>query len=311
MKIIKLIYIFCILFIANSVYASELAIDITSVREGSGVYIANINLNIGTSTINAIEGSINFDSKKLNVEKIITGKSIIKAWILQPEVNSDNIAFSGIVPGGYTGTEGNIFQVIFSANTKSEAVVSGNLKTFLNDGFATGGLESKFEQKFNTVAIIDKSVLNEIVTDTAPPKILQSVISQNDAMFDGVPFIVVSAKDEESGIAKLEIAIADQKIPESDINLESKLEWVEIQSPAVLPENFDKKYVYTRVIDREGNYVAQLVSLPRQLSPENFINRLKDWWGFGILIVLVFGIFVAIRRFLRRHGTTNSSTIQK
>lgn len=301
------IILIALILLPLQINAAEIHIDVTTKEPKSGIYIADVKLETLEKSLNALDGELIFDSDKLLVERIYTGKSVVKSWILSPVSKNGKIVFSGIIPGGFSGEGGNLFTIIFSSLDEGEVALGTNYQFFLNDGKGTSLQKSSSTSRFLAVSLKNKDDLNNLTFDDKPPRILQSVIAQNDAMFDGKPFIVVTAKDEESGLSRFEIALADKKISDDLLNTSDVLSWQEISVPSVLPDSFEKKYLYARVIDVEGNLVAQLVSAPKELSPESLVKRLKDSYGLVILVIIIFGALLFVRRFLRRHGSTNSS----
>ncbi|NTW22513.1 hypothetical protein HGA34_03150 [Candidatus Falkowbacteria bacterium] len=101
--------------------AAEARIFLSS---GAGAYPANKDLTTrlminsgGGAGINAAEGVIKFDPKKIKVKKIIKDGSIFDLWAKQPAIDNQKgeITFSGGTTKAFTGSLGLIFKVQFSA----------------------------------------------------------------------------------------------------------------------------------------------------------------------------------------------------
>jgi hypothetical protein len=292
------------------VSAAGISASMSTETKGSGVYVIEVLLNSDKESINAIEGEIKIPLQSINIEKISTGKSIVTVWLQEPSLNDSPIRFSGVIAKGFNGDRGVLFKIYATAKTSGEASILASGKAYLNDGNGTVREIAKKEESYSLAKFEKQEALAQAITvDETPPRILQSAISENEAMFDGKPFIIVHAKDDESGVSKYELGLSDTRKDPKEVANDSSIQWQVFASPALLPDNFFEKYVYIKVEDKDGNIIAQLVSSPKQLSPENQISWLKKWWGFCILIVIVFGLILIVRWLLRRHGSTPSSSI--
>lgn len=108
---------------------------------GYGVYALNkqfkayVMINSGGGAgINAVESTLKFDPKYLNVKKVSTEGTFFKLWIVKPKVNNKTgtIQFSGGLPGSYKQTFGIVFGIDFIPVKKG--------KTYLT--FATSSILS-------------------------------------------------------------------------------------------------------------------------------------------------------------------------
>ena len=123
-KIRKLLLVasVCLLFIPISSSAATLYFDPANqeinLNEQFGV---NFFLNTENEKINAIEGDLVFPEGLLELKEIRDGNSIINFWVERPKIKSNNqIAFSGIIPGGYIGRKGLIFQLFFNQKIREK-----------------------------------------------------------------------------------------------------------------------------------------------------------------------------------------------
>lgn len=296
--------IFFIITFPSLALGAESKILVATPKLGSGVYTIEVRVNTGDEEINAIEGQFIYDQNTLNLEKIITGQSVVGAWLKEPQDSKGKIKFSGIITSGYKGSNGEILSLYLSAKRAGETTVSFSGKVYLNDGEGTAEEINLNSEKFNTVILKEPELLSVLSKDITPPKIIQSEISQNEAMFNGQPFIIVFAKDEESGVAIYELALTETNFSPEEVLKNSEIYWQTFNSPALLSEGFADKYVYVRVKNKEDNTTAQLISTPRQLSPQSPISLLRKWWGLGIIILIIFGLIWGLRRFLSRHGSS-------
>ncbi len=300
-KIIILIYF----LIPFTVFAGSPIFKIDTPQKASGVYKIEILINTENEEYNAIEGDFFYDKDLIDVTNIITADSIVAAWLINPKAVSGNVKFSGVIPNGYKGSSGNIFSIYATAKNEGKVKIAFQGKAYLNDGLGTIKNISLLEDEFSVVKFDKPEVLSELTEDAISPIILQSAISQNEMMYEGAPFLIVHAKDGESGVANYEFALSDNELKEEEIPVSIDLVWQKFSSPTVLPEFFEEKFVYIRVTDQSGNVTTQLVSPPRQLSPESWGVWLKEWWGLGIIVILVLGlIWLALRRHLHASSTS-------
>lgn len=305
MKYIFAIILFLVPFLVN---AAGIKTSVSTEIKGSGVYVIEVLLNSDKESVNAIEGEIKIPLQSINIEKISTGKSIVTVWLQEPSLSDNPIRFSGVIAKGFDGVNGVLFKIYATAKISGEASILASGKAYLNDGKGTVREIVKKDETYSLAKFEKREALADAITiDETPPRILQSAISENEAMFDGKPFIIVHAKDDESGVSKYELGLSDVRKDPKEIANDETIQWQIFASPALLPDNFFEKYVYIKVEDKDGNIIAQLVSSPKQLSPENQLIWLKKWWGFCILIVIVFGLILIVRWLLRRHGSNTSS----
>ena len=139
-KIQKLLIVIVLIFLATPVLAAEISFDAKTSEIAVGQqFQAGIILNTGGEEINAVEGKIIFPSELLKLKEIRDANSIVNFWIDKPKLESDGqIAFSGITPGGYRGSQGLLLTLIFVSKKEGGGVIElQNAKTLLNDGNGT------------------------------------------------------------------------------------------------------------------------------------------------------------------------------
>jgi hypothetical protein len=129
-------------------------IPISAKAEGSSLYIApstgtyvtgeefivSVKLSSGEESINSAEGSIRFDSAKIEVSGINTDSSIFNFWFPSKTPTfsnaAGNISFSGGLPSpGFKGSSGHLFNIKFKAKAIGSAqlnFISGSI--LANDG---------------------------------------------------------------------------------------------------------------------------------------------------------------------------------
>lgn len=119
-KIIFLVTCFLFL-VADSSFAAELFFE-----SGKGTLRAGDQFELGLflntesgEPINAVGAKILYGEDLLEFHDIRSGDSAVNFWIEPPTLQkSGDILFSGIIPGGYQGTKGKIFSLIFKVKKK-------------------------------------------------------------------------------------------------------------------------------------------------------------------------------------------------
>ncbi len=102
-------------------------------HEERSVFSVNVLLRGGGDAVNAI---LSFDNNLLMVESISEAASVVEAWSPggRPRHSGGSITFSGGIPGGLRGTEGNIITVNFRAIRTGTASLSFTKGTVLRAG---------------------------------------------------------------------------------------------------------------------------------------------------------------------------------
>src|SRR3990167_3260587 len=121
-------------------FAAEVSFDTTSQDiKVNQLFKVGVFINTDEESINAIEGKIIFPQDLLEIKKINDGNSIINFWIEKPKsATGGQIAFSGIVPGGYNDSRGLIFSITFLAKKEGGGAIEfSGVKARRNDGQGT------------------------------------------------------------------------------------------------------------------------------------------------------------------------------
>ena len=296
-KIRKLLLVasVCLLFIPISSSAATLYFDPANqeinLNEQFGV---NFFLNTENEKINAIEGDLVFPEGLLELKEIRDGNSIINFWVERPKIKSNNqIAFSGIIPGGYIGRKGLIFSAIFQPKDQGEGVITvQGARALLNDGEGSeaSAIASNFRFVVSKEALSSQELLAEIV-DVDPPEVFEPVISQNPEIFGGKYFLVFLTQDKGSGIDHYEILEKERK--NSIRRLIKKSNWQVGESPYLLRDQELKSYIFVKAIDKAGN--ERVAVLPPQ-NPLKWYENFFIWLMVFITVVIVYIIWRRIKR---------------
>lgn len=127
----RIIFITFLFGVASPVFASQVFFE----QRGA---VIDVFLNTQGQRINAFEGTVIFDGSTLEVQKIQDDDSVVNFWIKKPEAGQGEIGFSGITPGGYSGSRGLLFSVDFSILKEGDVRFDVKNPAFLkNDGLGT------------------------------------------------------------------------------------------------------------------------------------------------------------------------------
>lgn len=145
-----LIFGFCFLF-SKPVFAATVYLTPSSqtVFEGD-TFIAEIKLNTGGETVNALELNLTFSQDLLKVIEINKGGSVLNLFTKEPSASNGKISFSGGMPGGFKG-EGTIGKIIFSAQKTGQVQFNfqSDSQILLNDGRGTSAQVTYLDGNYN------------------------------------------------------------------------------------------------------------------------------------------------------------------
>lgn len=242
--------------------------------------------------INGVDGSVRL-SPGLMLERIEYGASPVSLWLTRPhEQRKGVIEFAGIIPGGYLGNlsaqwtgyrPGELMTLYVRAVEAgtAEAVLDSGTTLSLNDEqgtlvpFATSPL-ALVVQAGAAGRIPDTALPTD---DRIPPSPFEVRIIRDEALFSGAYAVAFSAEDEQSGVARFEIAESRNPLGDG-----TDLEWREAQSPVRLDDQLLTSGIYVKAIDGAGN--ERVEYLGASFSP--VADILAGALAFiGILILLV------------------------
>lgn len=171
-KILLLIVIFLLNFlITNVVLAASLYISPATkdVNVGDSFTLV-VFVNSADQAINAVSGEISWPGEMLKLVNFSKSQSIIKFWVKEPEVLSNQISFEGVIFNpGYTGNNGKILTLNFRALRGGTAEVKFSSGMVLaNDGQGTNILSGINGSK---VVIKERERVQEVeeqISETEP-----------------------------------------------------------------------------------------------------------------------------------------------
>lgn len=278
-----LFVLFIVLFLPKTSFSASLNLESnkTNIRENEEFVLSAV-LD-SSEKINAVEGTMVFDGNFLKVKEIRDGNSVVNFWVEKPSLVSDGkIHFSGITPGGFSGSKEVIFSVVFK--TKNE---QGNTKISFSDLdiLKNDGLGTKIPVTLESANILikegDSKYRQDFLEDDTLPEYFVPVLTKKEDLFGGKYFLVFATQDKDSGISHYEIKEYRFKL------LKSIKNWSIAESPYVIRDQSLKSFIIIKAIDNNGNERIQ------ELAP----TYPPVWYEYSliwIIIIVVFGFILFI-----------------
>ncbi len=281
----------CIFFLhffwITPVFSAELFFELKNVGE-KNVHV-DVFLNTQEESVNAVEGTIGYDSSSASVERIHHGNSLINFWIESPqETGFGSVKFSGMTPGGFSGKREFLFS--FLVGSKNEAqetrIFTDNIRVLKNDG---KGTLLPFLSHTVTVPFLISTASSSEVThiseaspqvDTTPPESFFPLLSQDKNIFDGKWFVSFSTQDKGFGISHYEVC-------------EKGYDCVRAQSPFVLKnQTEDRDSLFIKAFDMAGNVHIEKLNNEKNVQKNFFEKNILIFF----LIFVFFGILAGLFR---------------
>jgi len=270
---------FFILFLSltSSVFAGSFEINNGNSNQEykvSDEIIFEINLDTKDEYYNALSGEINIDDRFI-LKQIVTGGSIISAWIENPsETKTNQVKFSGIIAGGFKGN-GTVFKIILIPKESGDLNVSTNNSfIYLNDG---EGTEEKVIENSQIVSVRnlyvgeENTVIN--LKDNIAPERFEVTLTKDKNIADGEYILIFEATDKGSGVKTYEV-------------LEGKNLFKQAKSPYVLVNQKINERIYVKAIDYSGNERVVRVNIEDKVCLGNKCFKEK------ITISILLGLFI-------------------
>lgn len=251
MHIHKYIVIISILLaLPASAFAATISLRAAPARAGAGDTIRVDVLLDSAIPTNAFSGALSY-SATLEPVAVSDGNSVINLWITHPIAPAAGmpIAFAGITPGGFSGTGGVLFSVLFRAKVAGTANVAlTDVEVLRNDG--EGGKEP-VTLKPLTLSIGSKPLGGYTEPpDTTPPESFTIYLGNDPQLFGGRNYLVFMAVDKDSGIDHY--AVAESRLPPF-LHFFFPLSWNITETPYVIADQNLTSTLYIKAVDRAGN----------------------------------------------------------
>ncbi|HOX29888.1 MAG TPA: hypothetical protein P5080_02875 [Candidatus Paceibacterota bacterium] len=252
------------------------------------LFEAEVFINTGEESLNAVEGKIFFPRDLIEIKKINEGNSIINFWIEKPiDALQGPIAFSGIIPGGYNDSEGLILSMTFLAKKEgSGAIEVKDARALKNDGQGTEAPLKALNLPFSvSKEVLAKQSPAAEVKDSDLPETFRPEIARDKSMYDNKWLLVFTTQDKASGIDHYEIKESRRE------NFNFHELWVTAESPYVLKDQELRSFIFIKAVDKAGNARTE------KIAPQNPLHWHEKYENL-VLIVLGLAIVLLIKKIL-------------
>jgi hypothetical protein len=212
--------------------------------------------------INALEGSLVFPDTLLSVD-VHDGGSIISLWVERPHIQENKIIFSGLIPGGYSGSQGVVVTLVLKGTQVGTGDIVVERSSFFlhnEEGTAVEG------ERTSTPIVVDATLGAPIVerTDNYSPEPFGPRIDRDPGLFNGAFFAVFSTQDKHSGLAYYEVQ-------ESKKGVIDERAWQKATSPYQLEGQLRASTLFVKAVDRAGNVRIEKVEFGGDKQLFNFL----------------------------------------
>lgn len=287
-KFLKLILIFILVINAKSVLAGNITVEkslpkVSDIKVGDEVLVT-VDLKSDGTAYNAVEGTI-LVNDKFEIEKTITGSSVISIWLENPNNFSGNsINFSGIVPSGYNAESGQIMSIVLKAKSSGAGSISlKNANLFENDGLGTSIRIPEKDLWLNIAgAPANYEPYKISVKDETSPEVFKVSLIREKDLFDGKYALIFRADDKGSGIKEYDIT-------------EGKKVFKQVNSPYLLENQRLNEKIYVTAFDFTGNSREVRVVVPNKVC-----IGIKCFNKYAFIVVCALVIVSLVLWFLKK-----------
>jgi len=276
-----IIFLFSTFYILNSnhVFAAELYFG----AQGKELSLENnfeigVLLNTEGESINAIEGKVVFPTDIFEFQETREGASLISFWVKQPAFDGSGVSFSGIVPGGYSGSQGYLFSIIVKPKQLGQVTIDARESRALRN--EPPGSVAQLRISPMELEIVAESETPEFLPpyDKEAPEPFTPEIAKNPNIFDGKWFLVFNTQDKGAGIDHYEV-MERREYRIQNLGFRTG-EWKIEESPYLLKDQRLKSYIYVKAVDKSGN--ERIAELPPQ-------NPLEWYENYLIWVIIIAG----------------------
>ncbi len=277
-------------------YASAISISIQSPNSVAveKTFLVDVMLNAEGDEINALSGELYIPSEYFSIEAVYERDSIVTLWVERPgQTSPSTVTWSGIVPGGYSGTLdpnyddlqiGRLFSIALRARVEGVAALElSKLVVLAHDGI---GRELPVTAVSRTISIAGSAPPGGdthlfVDSDREPPELFTPIISRDRNIFGGEWFVAFTTQDKGSGIRAY--SIFESRASRDTIG---ELDYVTATSPYQLTDQSRTRYIYIRALDYAGN--ERVVVFPPEKEQSPFYQLFVL---FGIIMVAALLLF--------------------
>ncbi len=266
-------------------FAAEMTLEVHALPVSVGAPL-ELSLSVfnPSKALNAVEGSIGFDSSKLEYIETNTGEGVISFWIEYPHLcESNRICFSGISPGGFFDVKSELMTLRFlPKNIGTTTVAINTIRLLQHDG---KGTDEPVTAGAVTVVIAEQSPLStQASVDVEPPEVFTPSIIFDDDVEAGAAVLVFSTTDKQTDIEAYYI----KEVPFSW--LAAFYPWEKAEAPYVLEDQTLSSYVYVKAVDKARNERIAVV------LPENSDREIVRTLLFVGVVLVILGYLLRLWR---------------
>lgn len=210
--------------------------------------------------VNSVKFTLTYAAEILEFQKVILENSLISFWVEPPApAEKGKLKMSGVIPGGFSGTEGNIITVVFKGlQAGSTNFVVEDIQVLMNDQRGSE-LRTVCNESGITVSaaqVVAESQAENSWEDNMPPEPFEVAVSKHENVFDGRWFLAFEAQDRGSGIDHYEVQETKTGAPADNA-------WVRTdRSPYLLADQKTRSYIYVKAVDKDNNTRIEMVNPP-------------------------------------------------
>ena len=145
----KYISIFTVMFILTFILIPKPSLastqvfferEVKEVKRGD-VFSVNLKISSPDKSINVINGFVSYNKDILNIKNVKIDNSFLSMWVEEPTFDNETgiLNFTGGVPNGYIGEDGNMVEITFRAEKSGDVMISfkDSFAVYTNDGLGT------------------------------------------------------------------------------------------------------------------------------------------------------------------------------
>lgn len=119
--------------------------------------VVEVRLDTEGEAINALEGSVVYPAKDVEILEIFDGGSLLSLWPQKPMVKDGRIDFAGGAPNGYKG-DGKLFSMILKPKRQIKLSWDPSAKILLNDGQGTEAAAKFLDGGYNVFSAGEEAI---------------------------------------------------------------------------------------------------------------------------------------------------------
>lgn len=138
-----ILFVVGFLYIPHFVQAStevSLIPSMQNIEQGTN-FTVDLKVSASGTSVNVVDGTVIFDTNKLEIKNVNTGGSILSVWPKQPifDNSKGEISFIGGVTNGFIGQNGQVLRITFLAKKSGQTKIDfrDSFAVYQNDGKGT------------------------------------------------------------------------------------------------------------------------------------------------------------------------------